>query len=264
MVDSLKKYIKIWIKTTAITSQLAFISRFGAVLFVLGKILRFVFFFFLIVIISSRTTAISGFSLWQMMLFYVSYNLVDLTGQFLLREVYRFRSQIVNGNFDYTLIKPISPLFRAMFGGSDILDLFMIFITFGFLIITLQHLPPFNLSSFMLYILLIVNALIIEFAFHIFTLSVGILTSEVDNTIMLFRDISSMAKYPVDIYKEPLRGFITFIIPIGIMMTFPAKVLMGFLSFQFVVISFLFGCAFFFMSVKSWQYALRKYASASS
>lgn len=264
MVDNFIKYSKIWIKTTEIASQLAFLSRFGAVLFVIGKLLRFVFFFFLIVIIASRTKAISGFSIWQMMLFYVSYSLVDLTAQFLLREVYRFRQQIVNGNFDYTLIKPMSPLFRSMLGGSDILDLFMILINFAFLLFTLNHLPAFKFVSFLIYFLLMINGLIIEFAFHIFTLSVGILTTEVDNTIMLFRDISSMGKYPVDIYREPLRGFITFAVPVGIMMTFPAKVLLGILNLEFVLAAFLIGGIFLFLSIKAWSFALSKYTSASS
>lgn len=264
MGGNFKKHFKIWIKTTAIASQLAFLSRIGAALFLIGKILRVVFFFILILIIASRTHAIAGYSIWQLMLIYASYNIVDLTAQFLLREVYRFRSHIVNGNFDYILTKPMSPLFRSLFAGSDILDFFMIIVTFAFLLYTFWHLQPFGTNFFILYAALLINALIIEFAFHIFTLSVGVLTTEVDNTIMLFRDLSSMAKYPIDIYQEPLRAFITFVVPIGVMMTFPAKALMGLLSFQFVILSFLLGALFLWLSIKSWNFALKHYSSASS
>jgi uncharacterized membrane protein len=40
----IKKYFKIWWVLTTRTTQLALVSRFGVAIFLLGKLLRFVFF----------------------------------------------------------------------------------------------------------------------------------------------------------------------------------------------------------------------------
>jgi ABC-2 type transport system permease protein len=81
---------------------------------------------------------------------------------------------------------------------------------------------------------------------------------------MIYRDIASMARFPIDIYREPLRGFITFIVPVGIMMTFPPKALFGLLTLPFVGLSVLIGIGALGTSVFLWRFALTRYTSASS
>ncbi len=157
----------------------------------------------------------------------------------------------------------MSPLFKALFGGSDILDLFMIVISIGFIIITMQHFPV-SLLGIIMYILLILNALLIALSFHILVLSLGVLTTEVDNMLWMYRDLTQMGRVPVDIYRQPVQWIITFFIPVGIMMTFPAKALFGLLSLSAVLLSFLFGIVFLILAHRFWQYALKRYASASS
>lgn len=115
-----------------------------------------------------------------------------------------------------------------------------------------------------LYIFLVINAFLIATAIHIAVLALGVLTTEIDNTIMLYRDLTRMGMVPIDVYRQPLQAFITFVIPVGIMMTFPAKALMGLLSWQAVLASFLIAGLLFWASLKFWQYSLTRYSSASS
>lgn len=260
----MKKYFKIWLILTGIASQIAFQSRFGAGVFITGKILRFLFFFIFLLVISSKIKLISGYSLWQMIFFFITFNLIDTLAQFFLREVYRFRSYVVSGDFDYILTKPISPLFRSLFGGSDILDLSIIGLSIAFIAFSMEKIGGFSLFGIVLYTALILNAFLIALAFHIFVLSIGVLTTEVDNTIMLYRDITQMGRVPVDIYREPLQGILTFAIPVGIMMTFPAKALMGLLSPSSVMISFFIGILLAILSLWFWHLSLKHYSSASS
>ncbi len=260
----MRRYIILWLRLTEDITQIAFESRFGAIMFSLGKLIRFVFFLGFIVLIGVKTKAIGQYSLWQMVLFYLSYNLVDTLAQFFLREVYRFRNFVVSGTFDYRLLKPVSPLFLSLFGGSDILDVPILILSLGGLLVPISHLGAITIEQSILYLLLLTNGFFVALAFHIFVLGIGILTTEVDNTILLYRDLTQMGRLPIDIYKEPLRGLITFIIPVGIMMTFPAKALMGLLSIDLVLISLVLGVVFLFVSLRFWGFALRHYASASS
>lgn len=258
------KYIKIWWKLTMYTANIALQSRFGAVMFILGKFLRFLFFFFFLILLGSKTKTIANYSLWQMILFFATFNLIDTLAQFSFREVYRFRTYVVNGLLDYILCKPISPLFRSLFGGSDILDVPLLFMSLVFLSVAALNIGNLTLQGLFFYVLLIFNAFIIALAFHIFVLSLAILTTEIDSTLFLYRDLTQMGRIPIDIYKEPLRGIITFFIPVGIMMTFPSYALLGLLSWQGFFISLGIGIVFFYASIQFWQYALRKYSSASS
>lgn len=258
------KYLKIWWGMTIIASQIGFASRFGAVMFIFGKVLRFAFFLLFLLLLVSKTKAIVGYEIWQVIFFFATFNLVDTVVQFFLREVYRFRSYVVSGDFDYFLVKPISPLFRSLFGGSDILDISMLVISVGFVIMSILRIGNISLAGVLIYILLVSNAFLIALSFHVFILVVGILTTEVDNTLWLYRDVTQMGRVPIDIYNESIRGILTFILPVGIMMTFPAKSFMGLLSIESVIISFLVSAVLLYISLKCWKFAISHYASASS
>lgn len=258
------KYLKLWLKYTMVATQIALQSRFGALLFLIGKTIRFVVFFYFIYLIVSKTNTLAGYTLWQVIFFYATFNLIDSIPNLLLREVYRFRSYVIKGSLDYILTKPQSALFRSLFGGTDILDLPILLITIGLLIYSSQFIGPINLINGILFLVLLVNALILAFVFHILVLCLGILTTEVDNSIMLYRDLSKMGQIPVDVYRFPISFVITFVIPIGIMMSFPVKALLGVLSYQFIIYSIIFSLVFLYLSLKFWGYALNKYQSASS
>lgn len=258
------KYIRLWWMMTFMVSQNAFVTRFGAILFVLGKFIRFGTFLFFLVIIASRTNAIVGYTLWQVILFYLTFNLIDSLAQFFLREVYRFRSYVVKGDFDYFLTKPVPALFRLLFGGSDILDIPILLLSSVFIYVALSNIGSITLPNVLVYLALLFNGFIIALSFHILVLGIGIITTEVDNTLWLFRDLTQMGRFPIDIYQNPLRGFITFIIPVGVMVTFPAKAAMGLLSLNSVLIAFAISAAFLYASIIFWNFSLKKYSSASS
>lgn len=260
----IKKYFKIWLFLTIRVSQIALVSRFGAVLFIIGKILRFSFFLIFLILLQTRSRGIEGYSLWQIIFFFATFNLIDTLPQLFFREVYRFRSYITSGEFDFFLTKPVSPLFRSLLGGSDILDLSMLLISTVFIIFSASQLANITLISAIFYGLLIANAFTIAMALHILVIAVGVLTTEVDNTIMLYRDLTQMGRIPVDVYREPLSWIITFVVPVGIMMTFPAKALLGLLSPSAILISFLVSLSFLIASLSFWRYSLKNYSSIST
>ncbi len=257
------KYIKIWWIFTTRTAQIAFESRLGVIIFTLGKLLRFGLHAFFLVVLVSNTKTLAGYSLWEVLLFFATFNFIDTTTQFALREVYRFRRHIISGYFDYILLWPKSPLFKSLFGGSDVIDMPLMLISVCFIVIAAGHVE-FTTMSAILYMLFLINALVIALAFHILVLSLGVVTTEIDNTLWMYRDLTQMGRVPVDIYHQPIKGIITFIIPIGIMMTFPVKGLLGILNIPLVLVSFGIGVLFITVSLYFWKYSLRHYSSASS
>lgn len=238
-------------------------KKLSLFVFLTGKILRFTFFFLFLFFILKGAGTLAGYSGNQIIFFFLTFNIVDVVSQFLFREVYRFRPMIVNGDFDFVMVKPINSLFRVLMGGADIIDL----ITIPPLIIATVYfgvLLKLNFSQVVIYLALIFNGLLIATALHIIVLSLAIITMEIDHMVMIYRDITSLGRLPVDIYKQPLQTFLTYIIPVGIMMTLPAKAAMGLISPWGTVSAFVVGIILIFISLKFWNFALTKYTSASS
>ncbi len=260
----MKRYFRLWYLYSVYSTQIGLQSRFGAILFMIGKFLRFGMFLFFILILSTTVKEIAGYTLWQMIFIFATFNFIDVTSQLVFREVYHFRNYVVNGEIDYFLIRPVIPLFKFLFGGADVLDLPLFFVSIGLLIISVIQIGNITMEGISLYILLLVNSFVIVTALNILILSVGILTTEVDNTLFLYRDLISMGRVPINLYKSPLRGIITFIIPIGLMITFPAQAAFGTLLPQLVIVSLVIGIFFFVFASFSWRFSLRRYSSASS
>lgn len=260
-MKNLKRNIKIFLLFSRFSMKSTFQARIGIVFFVFGKVLRFLMFFLFIFFLVAKTKIIKGYNVDQAILFYLTFNIIDTTSQLLFREVYRFRFLVTSGGFDTILVKPYHPFLKILIGGVDFLDLLMLapylLLTFYFATIS----TSLHFTNFIIYLLLIINSIIIATSFHIFVLSLGILTTQVDHTIMIYRDLTSLGRFPMEIYKEPLRGIFTFIVPVGIMMSFPSKSLFGLLSPQLILFSFIIGFLLFFGSLKYWDFAIKKYQS---
>ncbi len=246
-----------------ISLQNSFAGRFGAIVFVIGKLIRFGMFFLLLAVLFNSTKALAGFTREQIFVVFLTYTLVDSISQLLFREVYRFRGRVVTGDFDLDLIKPLNSLFRPLLGGIDVLDAITLL---PYLIVFVQITRGMQIQplSVALFILLLLNALFISAGFHIIVLSLGVVTSEIDHAILIYRDIFQMGRFPTSIYTGLVRNVLTFVVPLTIMITVPAKVLFGLYSLQTLLAAFATSLIFLLVSLRLWQYALQKYTSASS
>lgn len=260
-MDNITKNLKIFILLAQFSLKTTFQGKVGVVFFLAGKVIRVIFIFIFIALLFSRTRLIKGYTFDQVILFYLTYNILDTLSQILYREVYRFRPLVLSGGLDMVLLKPFHPFIRVLLGGIDFLDIVLIIPFIGIaLSIYLKSASP-QLGNFITYILFIVNSMILITAFHILILALGIVTTEVDHTIMIYRDIAAMGRFPMEIYKEPIRGLFTFIIPIGIMMGTPVQALLGLLTFKSASIAFLISLGGLYLSLLFWKFALKRYQS---
>src|SRR3989344_1188336 len=259
----MKELKVIWLFFTN-SLQMQLNNPFGFVLFLINKILRYGLFASFLYFLVNSISQLGGYTPAQAVIFYLVFNLIDTSAQLLYREVYRFRSQIVTGSFDFVLSKPINPLIRALFGGPDFIDAGMLVLFVVALALVSRSISGITITTVSTFVLLLINSLVIATAFHIFVLAIGILTTSVDHLIMVYRDLTSLMRIPVDFFTEPIRSFLTFIVPIGIMFTIPAKALFGLLSWQLLLASLGIGFILFYLSLVYWRFALRQYSSASS
>lgn len=261
----MKKYLSIWLKLAVNALQETYNNRFTNILFFIGKILRFCLFLLLLFAIKNNIPTIGHYNSSDLLVFFLVFNWIDTLAQLLFRGVYTFSQQIKSGEFDFDLIRPIKPLFRALFGKPDINDaVFVIPITITSVYLLRNELGAVTLAQWLWFSILVVNGLLIATSFHIFVLCLGILTTEVDNAIMLYRDTTNFARFPVDIYQGVIRMLFVTVLPVGIMITVPAQVLTGTQLIISIPLSILVGGSFFTLSIITWKKALKEYSSASS
>jgi len=260
-----KKFIKVWLLVTKMAAQTQLTTNLGGYIFIIGKIVRFLLYFLFLYSVVTASETLLIFTQEQVIVFFLVFNFVDIVTQFLFRGVYVFRWRVVSGDFDLDLVKPLPSFFRPLFAWTDILDF-----------ITLIPLTSYGIyylltSSLVvawwevgLFFLLFINALLIAFAIHLFISAIGVMTTEIDHLVWIWRDFFSLARFPTDIYSSGIRALLTFVIPIVIAVTVPAKILMGLTTWPWLVFSFIMGISFTWSALKFWRFALTRYSSASS
>jgi len=172
--------------------------------------------------------------------------------------------EIWNGQFDFTLLRPVNAQFLASVRHWRPFALVDLALGLGVLAVAVaqlgQSLTPLRLATFLLTLAIGVAILYaILLAFSALTLwNPGFLFTWV------FDGLFSMARYPVGLYPGWLRLVLTWIVPVGLMTTVPAQTLTGTLSGLTLVAALLAALALLAASSLLFRLGLRRYASASS
>lgn len=258
-------YLKVWRLTATNALQVAFVNRGTNLFFLLGKSFRFLISLLFLLLIKQTVTTVAGYSSDEMVVFFLTYQLIDSCSQSLFRNVYSFGNQVRSGDLDFLLIKPLNPLFRILTDKPDINDLlFLAPTTIGSLYILSTLSITITPTSLLLFGVLFINALIIALALHILIVSIAVAIVEIDGLVWLYRDLASLGRFPITIYHESIRLALFFILPFGMMLTIPAQVLLNLTPSVALPIVFGVTITLLVASVQFWKYSLKKYSSASS
>lgn len=239
-------------------------SRLNTALLILGKLIRLLFILIFLIYLFSHTKTLAGYNLYQTLLFFMTFNLVDVLAQFFFRGIYVTRSLVREGYFDTVLVKPINPLFRLASHTIDFLDLLFLLPVVAVLAFVITKLGPITPIGILLYIFLCFVGFIIAMAIHIVIASLAVKTQEIDNEIWIYRDLMTMGRFPIDIYSAPIQFILTFVVPVAVMISIPSKALIGNLSFEWIFISVAIASIFFCFSLLFWRYSLKQYSSISN
>lgn len=261
-----KAYLKVWLKLTAqqFEQQVAN-ARGAAIIFILGKLFRLSSALLLVYVVVGQAKLIAGYSLAQAIFILVLFNLAQTISQLFLRGVYMFRQKVVDGTFDFYLLNPLSELFYSLFSATDPLD---IIITTPYIFLTLWawigagYAITFASILYLLVILFLSTLMVV--AWHIVIISIGVKYLEVDNTVMLYRDLERMGGFPVSIYGRIGSNILTYAFPFALMATIPANLVFGLFNPWYLLLFAGLALLQLKLSLIFWRYCLLSYSSASS
>lgn len=231
-----------------------------------GKLIRMGLFFVFIFSLFRLTPNLAGYDFASAMLIFATYNIVDVITQvFFFRGFYQLQTLIRLGRFDPILTYPVSPLFYIAFRSFDLIDLATLVPVFVLLWWAVTHIAiAITFVHTLFYLLLLLNGLLLTLSFCILFGSLTFWTDELEHVWFFYRSTMRSGRYPIQIFRQPIRFVFTWIIPIGLVITFPVQAFLGILSWQFMVGAFCFSIFFFYCTLRVWRYAIRHYSSVSS
>ena len=172
---------------------------------------------------------------------------------------------IRKGTLDFVLIKPADAQFlvsTAKFLPWRITNVIAAGIIFAYAFGQIGEAP--SLLQLGIAALLFVTSVAILYAMWILTISAAFYVVKVDNLTYLFQSIFDAARWPSSVFPATLRIVFTFVIPLALMTTFPARAMLGRLTPLEIALPVVGAIAFFALSRMVWLRSLGKYTSASS
>jgi ABC-2 type transport system permease protein len=126
------------------------------------------------------------------------------------------------------------------------------------------HLEGASWSHIPLYLLMLINSLLIYYAFCLMINSAvfWLVKSQELNTVVYY--FIDTARYPREIYRGLGKMFFTFVIPSSLIATVPAAILIGRADAGLIVLAVGVAAALLSIGLALWNWSLRHYSSASS
>jgi ABC-2 type transport system permease protein len=213
-----------------------------------------------------HTPIIAGWNEEQMIVFVACYLLVDAVNMTIFStNMWWLPFYINRGDLDYYLIRPVSPLFFLSlreFSANSFVNLIIATVFFLYAIFSFSgHWEVLNL---LVLILLLVNGTLVMYCLQMLMILPVFWTQSTKGFIDLFYALGLAMERPDKIFKGWLRIFFTFIVPFGLIASFPARYFIdGFETNVFVHLAGV-STALWMIVLFLWKKGLKDYASASS
>jgi len=173
--------------------------------------------------------------------------------------------RIRTGSFDYVLLKPADSQFlvsTARFAPWRIVD---VLCGVGLVVYAFARLgrapAPGDVAAG---VLLLAAGATIMYALWIVIVSASFWVVRLDNLAYLLSAVFDTARWPVDVFRGAWRFVFTFVLPLALMTTYPAKAILGDIDVTTVVACLGGAFALGVVARLAWRAAIRNYTSASS
>lgn len=173
--------------------------------------------------------------------------------------------QIRQGTLDFVLLKPADAQFLVSTTRFEIWKVVDVLAGLGILVWAFQRMgaaPTAGAAALSLGLL--ACAAVVLYSLWILVVAAAFWVVRLDNLAYLFSSIFDFSRWPVSIFRGGWRIVFTFVIPLGLMTTYPAEALLGSLAPRTALFSVAGTLAFATVARTVWTRAIGRYTSASS
>ncbi|MDO8429043.1 MAG: ABC-2 family transporter protein [Candidatus Daviesbacteria bacterium] len=262
----MRRYFKIFIALISISSKRYLENRANVFMRVSGGIFSLIVSIYFIEIIFSFTSNIGGWTKYEVLLLTGLFRIITSVFMFLCqRGIYDIPELIKGGYLDLILVSPVNSQFYLSFRRSKPYEILSAPAGIFLIIYSLSKLNlTFSILDFLLLFIGLLMGIIILYSIYFMLATIAIWLIQVSALSNLYHIIVQPLSIPTDILGKGVSFVLTFIIPLGVVLTVPLQVFLHKISASSVFISVIFAVLFLYLSTRFWKFALRHYTSASS
>jgi len=216
------------------------------------------------ILIYSTGHGIPGWTFEEFLLFSGTVTLFSgLVLTFFVAQIWRIPRQIENGEFDKHLLRPIHMVPYTFLTGSDV-DGFGNIIA-GLVIIGYAIFAGnfhITLLSIMLYIILFILGILIEFCITLYIIGLSLLFVKSETIRQIMDTVFEFVRNPINIYSGFVQFIFTFIIPYSLATYYPVQALLGKVNPVYFVPIFAAVAVFMTFAIAFFNFTIKKYTSA--
>ncbi len=216
--------------------------------------------------IFTNTRSLGGWSAWQMVALLGVFRFMGGTiGLAIAPNMRLIMEDIRDGKLDYVVLKPISSQFYVSFRRLVVWRLADIAVGLTLVAVGCAKMrADVGLESLVLFVVMLACGALIIYSFWLGLATCAFWFTRINNIEMVFWNIFEAGRYPVDIYRRPIRLGLTYIIPLAFITTFPAAALVGKSSPTNVAAALVVAALSLVGTSAFWRYGLRHYTGASA
>jgi ABC-2 type transport system permease protein len=217
-------------------------------------------------VIFSRTDSLAGWTEPEVIVLIGTFELLSgVKATFVDPNLAAFPSRGVrDGGLDQHLLKPAPSMFLVSLSTATPLAGVQIplgLAVVGISVVTSGH-PP-GLGAVLVWLLLVLAATVTMWAVGMLFASIAFWAARLD-LHSLYSNAWQLARYPADIYARPIRLLFTYVLPVALIATVPARALVGTLDLTAVLVALGTSIVAVLMATAVWRQGLKQYTGATS
>lgn len=222
------------------------------------------FFVLTLLVIYSRTNSVAGWSRGESIVLSSTVFMMGAISTGLFFSLTEIPQQVRMGTLDFVLVRPVDPQFWVSLRRLAPEQAGVAIVGFGMIFVGLHldgTVPSF--AQWAGWLTLVLSAIVLFYSLNLSLMTTGVWFVRVDNLFILSETVQQVARFPLDIYGAGLARFLTFVVPLGILGTIPARQLVHGFDATTVLTGLAWATVALVLSRLFWRFALRSYGSAS-
>lgn len=184
---------------------------------------------------------------------------------FFYRNMGLYTKSIFDGSLDLILTKPVDPQYLLSVQDNSYTNILRFLIGVVVLITSVQQLPiqP-SIVQVLLFVISLGIGLVMIYSCWFILATFAFWIEKLDNINEAFVSAREMFRVPKTVYTGVFAFIFTILIPLLLITTVPAEVLIGRASWQWLVFQLITTAIFFVIARKFFLFSIKKYSSAGS
>lgn len=216
-------------------------------------------------IIFNNVPQISGWSYYELILFYGFASIATFPIDLLLQNVWNLHKHLIDGTFIKYCLKPLNSMFFYFSEIIEVKAVLQLFISIPLIIIASSKVDLlWSLKNLTICFCYWICSSIIISNIYIMAASLGFWFSNSLSVLNFISQVTRFSQYPISIYNIVLKTILIYVFPIAFISYYPMLVLTGKDHGEKLVLAVFLAVFFSFLTKKIWDEGVNNYTGTGS